>query len=495
MQPAQKHKSNSSPSVVNLDQGRIPPQETGMERTILGAMMIDRYAIPEVFHMLSEEVFYKPQHALIFKAIREVYLQSDAVDIVTITNHLKNSGELEAVGGPAEIIDISNAVSSARNVEYHARIVLQKHIQREMIKIAATTIDQAFDETTDVFDLIDQAYSALNEVSEISVKPQESLIGSLIDPQIEKALKIAKGEIKPGIPTPIARMTNKTGGWRDSELIILAARPGMGKTALAIKYGMHASRLGYPTAFFSLEMSKEQLTNRIISSEARIPSDKFTNTGLTEEEAFRAHEAIKPIRDMQFIIDDTAALTIEDFQIRAKRMKSRYGIKLIIVDYLQLMSGSKGKGANREQEISKISRGLKLIAKELNIPVIALSQLSRNVESQGGHKRPMLSHLRESGAIEQDADVVQFLYRPEYYDIEQWDDYHGEATAGEAEYIVAKNRNGGLVRNRMAFEGQFTLFSDLEEPEIPHIPMPKSQDDFQPMHNDSFYPEDDEEPF
>lgn len=453
-------KSNTS-QVISLEKGKIPPQAIDLEEVILGAMMIDRKGMPEVMHLLSEEVFYKEKHGLIFNAIKEIYLKNDSVDLLTVSQKLKENAYLDAVGGEFYLVELTQKVSSSAHIEFHTRIILQKYIQRQLIKNSNEVIQLAYDETVDVFDLLDSAYSKLNDVSEVSVKPEEVKLGSLINPQIEKGQKIFSQEIKPGIETPIKKLTRKAGGWRNSELIILAARPGMGKTALAIAYGVHAAKLKVPTAFFSLEMSKEQLTNRIISAEARIDNQKFTVDGLDPEDARRSREATQMIHSIPFYIDDTPAISIEQFQIKAKRMASRYGIKFIIVDYLQLMTASNGKG-NREQEISKISRGLKLIAKSLDIPVIALSQLSRAVETRGGSKRPMLSDLRESGAIEQDADVVQFIYRPEYYGIDEWDDYDGP-TVNEAEYIVAKNRNGGLVRNRMAFEKTFTLFSDLDD--------------------------------
>lgn len=475
-------------NTTEISKGRIPPQAVDMEEAFLGAMLIDTTAVTEGLNLLTEEAFYRPMHGLIFRAIRDVHISGIGVDMLTVVNHLKSKGELEAAGGEYTVIELSNKVSSSAHLPYHAKAIRNKFIQRKIIQLSAEAIDQAFDDTTSTNDLLNKVYSGINEISELSIKSQESYLGELIEPQIEKAVKIQKGEIQPGIPTPIARMTDKTGGWRNSELIILAARPGMGKTAQAISYGMHAARLGFPTAFFSLEMSKEQLTNRVIAAEARVASDKLTKTGLTEEEALKVHEAIKPILETQFIISDNADLGIEDFQIQAKRLKSRYGIKLIIIDYLQLMSGTKGKGANREQEISRISRGLKLVAKELDIPVIALSQLSRSVESQGGHKRPLLSHLRESGAIEQDADIVGFLYRPEYYNIKYWgDDYNNDSTDGQAEYIIAKNRNGGLVKGRMGFEGQYTRFYDLDQQPINPIPM-TNIGDFQPL-------DDEDQPF
>ena len=455
-----------------MNQGRIPPQALDFEEAILGALLIDGRAPEKVLDILSTESFYKHAHQLIFKAILELYTGNQPVDLLSVSKRLREKNEIQQVGTEAYIIELTNKVSSSARIDYHARVVVQKFVQRQIIENSARLIDLAYQEKSDVFDLLETAYADLNQVSEISVKPQEHSLGTLIDPQIEKAMKIQRGEIMPGIPTPFYRLTSKMGGWRESELIILAARPSMGKTALAIKYANHSARLGNPTVIFSLEMSKEQLTNRIISSESRLEGDKFTNTGLTPSEAETAYKSMKVFKEINLYIDDTPAISIEAFKINAKRMKSKLGIKLIVIDYLQLMRAGNAKG-NREQEISKISSGIKQVAKELNIPIIALSQLSRSVEAQGGHKRPMLSHLRESGAIEQDADVVQFLYRPEYYGLDNWgEDYNGENTDGQAEYIVAKNRNGGLARNRIGFEGKFTNFYDLEEPQLNNLDLP-----------------------
>lgn len=457
----------------NIQQSRIPPQAIEFEKAILGALMIDSSVIDEVLEILSEEVFYRPQHGKIFAAIKQVYLEQNAMDILLLGDHLKSQGELEAVGGEHFLMEIATKVSSSAHFEHHARVILQKFIQRKMIQMAGNLIDQCYDDTSDVFELLDSAYSELNQLSEITVKPQESFIHELLEPTIEKGEKIARGEIAPGIPTLIQNMTKKMGGWRDSELIILAGRPGMGKTAFALNCGMHAARSQYPTAFFSLEMSKEQIASRIIASTSKIPSQAFTNTGLFSNDAQRARNAAQELNSVPFIIDDTPNIKIDDLRVRAKRLKAKYGIQLIILDYLQLMHGDSRKDGNREQEISKISRGLKLIAKELNVPVIALSQLSRAVETRAGYdKRPQLSDLRESGAIEQDADVVTFLYRPEYYSIDEWGpEYESQSTANQAEYIVAKNRNGGLTRNRMSFEPSYTLFSDLEEFDYQQIPL------------------------
>lgn len=441
--------------------GKIPPQAIDFEQAVLGAMLIDNSAIHTVVGLLNSESFYREEHQVIFKTIKDLFGNGKPVDLLTVTNELRTTGLLEAAAGDYYLVELSQKVSSSAHSEFHARIIMQKHIQREVIRVASNVINQAFDETTDVFELLDNAYSGLNTISETVVQSEEKKLSELIPEQIEKAVKISKGEIKPGIPTPIYNLTYKTGGWRNGELIILAGRPGMGKTAFAIQCGLHAARLSHSTAFFSLEMSEEQITNRIISSEGGIEGDKFTIHGLNTQDVMLAEQVKRNLEQTPFYIDASPMLTIQSFQAKAQRITNKYGIKLIIVDYLQLMSSSDKKG-NREQEISTISRGLKLVAKKLNIPIIALSQLSRLVEQRGGSKRPMLSDVRESGAIEQDADMVSFIYRPEYYDIEYWDDYGGVPTAGEAEYFIAKNRNGGLTRNRMKFEKHYARFGELE---------------------------------
>jgi replicative DNA helicase len=443
-----------------LEKGKIPPQATDLEEAVLGALLIDKRSIVEI-EFLEAEMFYKEPHKLIYGAILEIYRTSGDVDILTVANLLRDQGNLETVGGDFYIMQLSQVVASSAHIERHSRIILEKHIKRCLIVSGSKIIESSYDETTDVFDVLDKAHGELNNVSESAIKKQESTFSSIIDGVLERGKKIFNKEIKPGISTPIKKLTDATGGWRNSELIILAARPGMGKTAFAVSKGLFAAREGYPTAFFSLEMSKEQLASRIISMECRIDNQKFNVHGLSEEDLRQIEYKRSELTKLPFYIDDTANLTIEQFQVKAKRLKSKHNIKFIIVDYLQLMTSS-GKGGNREQEISKISRGLKLVAKELNIPVVALSQLSRGVETRGGSKRPLLSDLRESGAIEQDADVVEFLYRPEYYGITEWDDDEHSNCIGEAECIVAKNRNGALIKARMKFEGKYTLFSDID---------------------------------
>ncbi len=440
-------------------QGRIPPQAIDLEQAVLGSFLIDRKAINEVLIHLHKEVFYDPKHKIIFEAIKTVYLEENQVDLLTVSEQVKKMGKLQDVGGDYYLISLTQSVASSANIDFWSRIIIQKYLQRKIIELGNEMILNAYEEDADAIDLLESSYRKLNEISETNVKAEESKLGDVIGGVVDKAIKLFDGDVAPGIPTPINKITHNIGGWYDSDLIIIAGRPGMGKTSFSLSCVLEPAKQGIPTAFFSLEMSKEQLTTRLMSMEFKIPSDKFRRTGLDASDLQKIN---KQLDEIPLYIDDTPGISIEHFQIKANQMKSKYDIQLIVVDYIQLMS-AKTKGGTRENEVSKISRGLKLIAKELNIPVIALSQLSRSVETRGGNKRPQLSDLRESGAIEQDADVVGFLYRPEYYGITEWDDDDRESCLNQAEFIVAKNRNGGLLRTRMSFEGQFTLFSDLEE--------------------------------
>ena len=448
--------------IENTGKGNLPPQALDLEEAVLAAMLIDKNGLTECLDILNAEVFYKNKHKVLFSTIKEVYTNSDAVDLLTVSSALKKANKLESIGGDFFLIGLTQKVSSSAHVEHHARIILQKYIQRELIRNASSIVKNSYRDDADVFDILDMAYNHLNQVGELSMSSQESSLKDVIDSVVERGVKIYNGEIKAGIVTPIRKLTDRTGGWRDGELIIMAARPGMGKTSFALCCALKSAKEKIPTAFFSLEMNKATLTSKILSMEFKVDNKKFMIDGLDIHDQSRIDEGRRTINQIPLFLDDTAGLSIEKFQIKAKRLKSKHGIKLIVVDYMQLMTATGTKG-NREQEISKISRGLKKTALDLNIPIIALSQLSRAVETRP-NKRPQLSDLRESGAIEQDADIVTFLYRPEYYGISEWDeqDYNFESTENECEYIVAKNRNGGLIRNRMKFEGRYTLFSDLE---------------------------------
>lgn len=452
---------------VSLERGKLPPQDLNLEEAILGAMLIDKKGVDDVIDILNPEVFYKKQHQLIYQAIFELFNESEAIDLLTVAEQLRKNGNLEAVGGEFYLINLTQRVSSSANVEFHARIILQKFIKRKLIEISSEIIEDAYDDTRDVFDSLDSAEQKLYEVTQGNLKRSSEAAGDLVIKALKKIQDLSnKTDGFSGVPSGFTKLDQLTSGWQASDLIIVAARPGMGKTALTLSMARNiAVGQGIPVAFFSLEMSSVQLITRLISSETGLSSEKLRTGKLEEHEWYVLNTKVKDLEKAPLFIDDTPSISIFDLRAKARRLSTQHGIQLIIIDYLQLMTagGSKGVG-NREQEISTISRNLKALAKELNIPVIALSQLSRNVESRPGQqKRPQLSDLRESGAIEQDADIVSFIYRPEYYKITEWDDESGTPTAGQAEFIVAKHRNGGLDSIRLKFEGHLGRFANLEE--------------------------------
>ncbi len=461
--PQNSYTPSKKQSVVALDQGRVPPQVIGFEEAVLGAVLIDNAAINAVIDILSPDSFYKPQHGLIFKTVKELFGRSEPVDILTVANELRKNAELDAAGGEHYLIELSNKVSSSAHSEYHARVIVQKHIQREMIRVASNIIDKSFDETTDVFDLLDEAEQDLFEVAHSNVVKNYESAKDLIKEAIERIEEISKKEGLSGVPSGFTEVDRITAGWQPSDLIILAARPGMGKTAFVLSMARNmAIDHKTPVAVFSLEMAAVQLITRLISSETGLSSEKLRKGTLDDVEWQQLLTKVRALENAPLFIDDTPALSVFDLRAKCRRLVAQHKVGMIIIDYLQLMTvgGQKGQG-NREQEISTISRSLKSIAKELNVPVIALSQLSRAVESRAGDKRPQLSDLRESGAIEQDADIVCFIYRPEYYDIETFRD--GEPAEGKAELIIAKHRNGSLADVRLRFEGSMARFSDVEE--------------------------------
>ncbi len=490
-----------SPTLVNLERGKIPPQDVNIEQVVLGAMMIDKKGVDDVIDVLNPDVFYKKQHQLIYQAITELFQQSQPIDLLTVMEQLRRNGNLDAVGGEYYLIQLTQRVSSSAHIEFHARIIMQKFIQRRLIQISSEVIEEAYDETKDVFDLLDSAESKLYEVAQGNLKRSSESAGDLVIKALKKIQDLSnKTDGFSGIPSGFTKLDQLTSGWQASDLIIIAARPGMGKTALTLSMARNiAVGQNIPVAFFSLEMSSVQLITRLISSETGLTSEKLRTGKLEAHEWHVLSTKVKDLEKAPLYIDDTPSISIFDLRAKARRLSSQYGIKLIIIDYLQLMTAGGAKGAgNREQEISTISRNLKALAKELDVPVIALSQLSRNVESRPGHKRPQLSDLRESGAIEQDADIVSFIYRPEYYKIMEWDDEAGTSTAHQGEFIVAKHRNGGLDNIRLKFLGQFGKFDNLDEFEgfgeqsftqefgsrmnddyvSPQLPSPSAQDAF-----------------
>jgi len=456
--------ATKSTQIISLEKGKLPPQATDLEEVVLGAMMIDKRGVDEVIDILHAEAFYKEAHQFIFEAIVILFEDSKPVDLLTVSTQLKKQKRLEKVGGEFYLIQLTQKVSSSAHIEFHSRIILQKFIQRSLIKISNEIIEESYDETTDVFDLLDTAESKLYEITQGNIKRSSETAQQLVITAKKRIEEIANKEGLSGIPSGFTKLDKLTSGWQPSDLIIVAARPGMGKTALTLSMARNiAVEYNMPVAFFSLEMSSVQLITRLISSETGLSSEKLRTGNLEKHEWEQLNVKVKSLEKAPLYIDDTPSLSIFDLRAKARRLASQHGIKLIIIDYLQLMTaGGTQKGGNREQEISTISRNLKALAKELNVPVIALSQLSRAVETRGGSKRPLLSDLRESGAIEQDADIVSFIYRPEYYKIEEWDDEEHSPTEGQAEFIVAKHRNGGLDEIRLKFVGHLGKFEDLE---------------------------------
>jgi replicative DNA helicase len=456
-------------TIINLERGKIPPQAVDLEEVVLGAMMIDKKGVDEVIDILHPDVFYKDAHRFIYEAIFVLFEESQPVDLLTVSSQLKKSGKLEASGGDFYLIKLTQKVASSAHIEFHARIILQKFIQRSLIKISNEIIEDAYDEATDVFDLLDNAESKLYDVTQGNLKRSAETAQNLVIQAKKRIEEIAGKEGMSGIPSGFDKVDKLTSGWQPSDLIIVAARPGMGKTALTLSMARNmAVNSNMPVAFFSLEMSSVQLITRLISSETGLSSEKLRTGKLEKHEWEQLNVKVKSLESAPLFIDDTPSLSIFDLRAKARRLASQHGIKIIMIDYLQLMTaGGSQKGGNREQEISTISRNLKALAKELNVPVIALSQLSRAVETRGGSKRPILSDLRESGAIEQDADIVSFIYRPEYYKIEEWDDEERTPTQGQAEFIVAKHRNGGLENIRLKFIGNQGKFDNLDDFDSP----------------------------
>jgi replicative DNA helicase len=458
-----KLNTNNAIQLAGLEHARIQPQAVDLEEAVLGAMMLERDAVNTAIDILQPRSFYKDSHQKIFSTIQDLFQKSEPIDILTITNALKQKGELEVVGGPYYITQLTNRVASAANVEFHARIIAQKYIQRELIRISTEIISDAYDDTTDVFSLLDRAESGLFEVTEGNIRKNYDSMSTLIRSaikQIEQA-KDHEGHVI-GVPSGFTDLDRMTNGWQSSDLVILAARPAMGKTAFALTLARNAAvDFKKPVAVFSLEMSSLQLVTRLISAESELSSGKLRSGNLRADEIEQIHAKITGLAEAPIFIDDTPAISIFELRAKARRLKSQHDIQLLLVDYLQLMTagGEGSKTGNREQEISTISRSLKSIAKELNIPVIALSQLSRAVESRGGDRRPQLSDLRESGSIEQDADMVMFINRPEYYGLEE--DEHGNSTLGLANIIIAKHRNGAVGDVQLKFTSELAKFSDM----------------------------------
>lgn len=462
----QAYKNNKNVSLpaaidVTMFDGKMPPNSVDFERLIIGTLLIDKNAINKVKKRFSdrEGVFYDPKHQLIFKAITDLQNKDFPVDIMTVIQELKRTDVLTNAGGDNYIIDLTMGISSSAHLDYHLMMVLQKFLARKIIASCTETINMLYKESTDVFEQIDLHIEDVNEIEEIIAQQKDSptsldLHKKLIKQQVDKII--------PGIPSKHRSVDKKLSGWRNGNFIVIGARPAMGKTTFILDDVFHMAKRGEPVGFFSLEMGADELHQKMVSNETEIPGNALRDRALNDLQMQKLYET-GIFDNLPFYIEDSV-FDINQILAKARLMKKEKGIKIIVVDYLQLVEYN-SKGMNREQSISFISRKFKQLAKELDIPVIALSQLSRSVE-QRPNKRPMLSDLRESGAIEQDADIVAFLYRPEYYKIDtwdrEWDGYSDLPTQNEVEVIFAKFRGGGVFEERLKFRGDYSKFFDLQ---------------------------------
>jgi replicative DNA helicase len=448
---------------IDMDLGRIPPQAVELEEAVLGAIMLEKDAIIEVIDILKPESFYKEEHQKIFQAIIDLSSNDKAIDILTVTEEMKKRKELDEVGGPLYITQLTSRVASAAHIDYHARIIAQKYIQRELIRISTEIQNQAFDESIDVNDLLDFSESELFNVAQGNIKKETIKLNVLIKEAINQIEEASKREDSlSGIPSGYTKLDRLTSGWQNSDLIIIAGRPSMGKTAFVLSMARNITiEHKKSVAFFSLEMASIQLVNRLIVMETELPSNRIRNGNLAQYEWEQLDYKIKKLVEAPIYIDDTPAISIFELRAKCRRLKRQYDIDVIVLDYLQLMTGTPDTKGNREQEVSNISRSLKGIAKELDVPVIAISQLNRSVEIRSGNKRPQLSDLRESGAIEQDADMVIFVHRPEKYGF--MEDEEGNSLKGIAEIILAKHRNGPIGDVNLRFREECAKFVELED--------------------------------
>lgn len=455
---------------IDTSFGHLQPQATDIERVVLGALMVDKDAFTVVSEILRPETFYEPRHQKVYEAIQSLNFQENPVDMMTVTEELRRKATLADVGGPAYIAELTSQVASSANIEYHARILAQKSLARQLIHFASMIETDAFDETVDVDELMQRAEGNLFELSQKNMAQDYVQIDTVVKQAHEILLKASQNDGGlTGVPTGYYKLDEITAGWQPSDLVIIAGRPAMGKTSFALSLVKNIA-IDYqtPIAFFSLEMNNVQLVNRLISNVCSIPGSKILNGQLTPDEWERFDTNIRKMDGAPVYVDDTPGLSVFELRTKARRLVREHGIKVLMIDYLQLMNANGMRFSSRQEEVSTISRSLKGLAKELNIPVLALSQLNRTVEQRDGieGKRPQLSDLRESGAIEQDADMVLFVHRPEYYHIYQ--DEKGNDLRGMAQIIIAKHRKGATGDVLLNFRGEFTRFANPEDSGLPN---------------------------
>ncbi|MBO4892461.1 MAG: replicative DNA helicase [Prevotella sp.] len=467
--PGQRNSNRREPQSLSIAYGNVMPQAPEIEKAVLGALMIDKDAYLEVCDLLRPESFYEPRNQMVYEAIQQLGKDESPIDVLTVTDALGKMGKLDEVGGPGYIAELSSRVATSANIEYHANVVAEKFLSRQMIQYVNEIGKKSFDETYDIRDVMQEAESILLELTQKNMKKDYSALG----PVVERAVKAVeeayanKGGLT-GIPSGLYKLDDMICGWQKSDLVIIAGRPAMGKTAFALSLAKNiAVDQKIPMAFFSLEMSDVQLANRLMSNTCEIDGKKLLSGQLDREDWKRLDQNLSALTNAPLFVDDTEGLSVMELRTKARRLQKEHHIELIMVDYLQLMTASGMRYNSRQEEVSLISRSLKGLAKELNIPVLALSQLNRGVESRDGveGKRPHLSDLRESGAIEQDADMVIFLHRPEYYGIlmseDGFVDYHNKA-----EVIISKHRKGATGIITMDFMGEYTRFANPEDKKI-----------------------------
>lgn len=472
--PDNNNNTNKQRRQVPIDStyGHLQPQSLDIERVVLGALMIDKDAFSIVSEIIRPETFYEPRNQKIFHAIQTLNMEEKPVDIMTVAEQLRREGTLDEVGGPAYIVELSSHVASSAHIEYHAHVLAQKFLARQLISYASRVETNAFDETLDIDLVMQKAEGELFEISQKNMRQDYTQI----DPVISQAVDIlqkasASSGGLTGIPTGYGKLDDMTSGWQKSDLVIIAGRPAMGKTSFALSLAKNiAVDYREPIAFFSLEMNNVQLVNRLISNVCEITGNKILNGQLSPDEWERLDKNIRRLMGAPIYIDDTPGLSVFELRTKARRLVREKGVKIIMIDYLQLMNANGMRFGNRQEEVSTISRSLKGLAKELDIPILALSQLNRTVENRDGvdGKRPQLSDLRESGAIEQDADMVLFVHRPEYYHI--YDDGKGNDMRGKAQIIIAKHRKGATGDVLLTFRGEYTRFQNPDDGFIPPSP-------------------------
>lgn len=466
-----KDKSTEERNTLESE-GRVPPQAVEVEEAVLGAMLIEHGAATIALQMLRPQDFYKPANKHIFETLSNLYERDNPLDLLTVEHELRDNGLLDAIGGAGYLSDLTRSVSSAANIDYHAQIISEKAIKRNLILNCTEVIKEAYDTTSDAFDVLDGAEQRIFDLANQKSKSSSQPVADILKDTLAylEDMRGKKYGIT-GVPTGLA-IDQMTAGWQKGDMVIIAARPSMGKTAFVLTAARNAAmhpdpELRTAVAIFSLEMSNQSLVQRLLTMEARVRADQARKGTLDDTDFARLITAAGELFKADIFIDDTPAITLMELRTKCRRLKSEHDIGMIIIDYLQLMQGS-AKDGSREQEIAGISRGLKSLAKELDVPVLALSQLSRAVEQRGGDKRPQLSDLRESGSIEQDADVVMFLYRPEYYGITTTAE--GQSTAGLAEVIIGKQRNGPVGSKMHYFVKDYARFENLTAADSPGLP-------------------------